>query len=231
MGLSLSWNCSTEIQVTYYRGNSSIVNDYLRVAWNDDIESFYNDFISANLVSAGDKSNFNMIFESLRALKMNGLKVRDQIGFPQEFLTPELNSPTIYRFNSVPLDTYSASGLVDHVRWSIANARLGYSKLTGHPHSHQIFGMTGMSSTAQRHLLNNLCSAWNTRYLEIGVWEGSTFVAALAGNEYNVKSSLGIDYWAWDDAEKMAAVTNPFSSDFNLELFKNTFGQSGDVNI
>jgi len=134
-----------------------------------------------------------------------------------------LNTATIYRFDNASSD---GSLLVDHVRRSVTNARLGYSKLTVHPHSKEILDMVGMSSVAQRHLLNNLCSAWNSRYLEIGVWEAATFIAALAGNERNIKSSLGIDWWAWDNDEQIAKSTNNFDTS---EILKYRFGPSGSA--
>lgn len=42
--------------------------------------------------------------------------------------------------------------------------------------------INGMSSDKVRHLLNNLCSRDNTRYLEVGSWRGSTLVSALFCN-------------------------------------------------
>ena len=47
----------------------------------------------------------------------------------------------------------------------------------------------GFSGTKTRHFLNNLVQGIGGRYLEIGVWAGSTFCSALNGskvNEYSV---------------------------------------------
>ena len=49
------------------------------------------------------------------------------------------------------------------------------------------------SSSKVRMFLNNLCNCPGTRYLEIGVWRGSTFVSALYGNEDNVDVAVAID--------------------------------------
>ena len=54
----------------------------------------------------------------------------------------------------------------------------------------------GMTSPKIRHLLNNLCAMPNTVYVEMGLYKGATFVAALAGNEDTVKTAYGIDNWS-----------------------------------
>jgi hypothetical protein len=43
--------------------------------------------------------------------------------------------------------------------------------------------MKGMSSKKVRNLLNKVVSYPNTKYLEVGVWNGSTFYSALYNNE------------------------------------------------
>jgi hypothetical protein len=61
----------------------------------------------------------------------------------------------------------------------------------------EILNYQGMSSEKNRHFLNNLCSISDhikTRYLEIGVWKGSTFIAANYLNS-NLES-LAIDNWS-----------------------------------
>lgn len=54
----------------------------------------------------------------------------------------------------------------------------------------------GMSSSKVRHLLNNLCTLPHARYLEIGTWKGSTFIAALANNQTTVEYAVGMDDWS-----------------------------------
>jgi hypothetical protein len=76
--------------------------------------------------------------------------------------------------------------LVDFVQDSIDKASMGISHA-----SSKALSLNGMSSEKVRHLLNNVCSGENTRYLEIGVWKGSTFYSALCGNKPEV--ALAID--------------------------------------
>lgn len=80
---------------------------------------------------------------------------------------------------------------VAHVKRSIENAEKGISKL-----SPEVLKIEGMSSPKVRHLLNNLCSMPGTNYLEVGLWKGSTWVAALFKNESIISSAIGIDNWS-----------------------------------
>jgi len=70
-----------------------------------------------------------------------------------------------------------AQALIEHVKKSIRNAYIGDSKL-----NNDILMLNGMSSSKVRHLLNNLCALPEASYLEIGVWQGSTFISALYQN-------------------------------------------------
>lgn len=74
----------------------------------------------------------------------------------------------------------------DFIDECVTNSRYEKSKLTD-----EILKLEGMSSNKVRHLLNNLCSAEGTRYLEVGCWKGSTLVSALYGN--NVDKAVAID--------------------------------------
>ena len=67
--------------------------------------------------------------------------------------------------------------------------------------------------------MNNLCSALNTRYLEVGVWRGSTLVSALAGNEHNMAAVTAIDLWGWDREE--TGLT-----EFSVERADEVFGDA-----
>jgi len=84
-----------------------------------------------------------------------------------------------------------AQMLINHVEESIAKADRKVSKI-----NNEILAIDGMSSPKVRHFLNNLCSLPGANYLEIGVWKGSTFVAALYGNTEILKSSIAIDNWS-----------------------------------
>ncbi len=92
-----------------------------------------------------------------------------------------------YVLNSIDLNYQDF--LIQHVKDSINNAELGISKI-----SSEILDLDGMSGNKVRHFLNNICSLPNGKYLEIGVWQGSTFVSALYNN--NLSEAIAIDNWS-----------------------------------
>jgi len=51
----------------------------------------------------------------------------------------------------------------------------------------------GMSGKMGRDLLNNICAVDDVRYLEVGMWQGSTLRAALWENKVK---AVGIDNWS-----------------------------------
>lgn len=86
------------------------------------------------------------------------------------------------------------SELVDRVTNSMEAAYRLESKI-----AEEVFEIQGWSSSRIRHFLNNLCSYPKTRYLEVGVWFGSTYISALYGN--NVDRATAIDNFSqhWDE--------------------------------
>ena len=72
------------------------------------------------------------------------------------------------------------------VRQCITNAEQYQSRLMP-----ECLDIVGESNPKVRHFLNNICSAQNTRYLEIGLWKGSTFCSALNNNPH--VAATGID--------------------------------------
>lgn len=106
---------------------------------------------------------------------------------------------------------YDASTLIDHVQKSITKAYNHDSKLT-----ESILNIQGMSTAKVRHFLNNLCSLPEARYLEIGVYQGSTFISALYQNK--LTDALAIDNWSEFGNNKAAFLTNT-----SLFLPKNSF--------
>ena len=56
-------------------------------------------------------------------------------------------------------------------------------------YSHKI---EGLSSDTVRHFLNNICSHEDVKYLEVGVYNGSTFCAAIQGNDI---TAYAADHW------------------------------------
>jgi len=77
--------------------------------------------------------------------------------------------------------------LVKQVNDAITSAEQHKSKL-----SDEILALPGMSSKKVRHFLNNICANPDQRYLEIGVWQGSTFISANYQNEHT-HPSIAID--------------------------------------
>lgn len=57
----------------------------------------------------------------------------------------------------------------------------------------QCLKIKGMSSNKVRHLLNNIVSKENSRYVEVGLNKGSTFISALSNNDPEI--AIGIDNW------------------------------------
>jgi hypothetical protein len=66
----------------------------------------------------------------------------------------------------------------DYVNKAVAKSILGIGDLP-----QEILNLTGMSSYANRLLLNHLCKS-RVNYLEIGSWKGSTFISALYKNTF-----------------------------------------------
>jgi hypothetical protein len=77
---------------------------------------------------------------------------------------------------------------IHHVQTSLINALSQKSNV-----ALDILKMEGMSGRLTRHLYNNLLSMDDARYLEIGVWLGSSTCAAMCGNRASV---VCIDNWS-----------------------------------
>lgn len=87
--------------------------------------------------------------------------------------------------------TQREQALIAHVQKSIELAEQKISKL-----SDTILEVSGLTSHQVKHLLNNLCSMPGNNYLEIGIWKGSTFTAAIYNNSDSIKHAVGIDNWS-----------------------------------
>jgi hypothetical protein len=61
----------------------------------------------------------------------------------------------------------------------------------------EVLALEGMNSSRVRHLYNNLGSI-GTKYLEIGVWRGASFISVCLGNDLKY---LAIDNWTEFNAE------------------------------
>ena len=145
--------------------------------------------------------HMSIMGERLELLQTQADETLQAVNF-SPYVTPTINSPTLFKFPEEGAGWSSAStqSLVAHVQMSVYNARRAISKLISPAHS-EVLKLDGMSTASGRHLLNNICSALNTRYLEVGVWRGSTLVSAVAGNEYNVAAVTAIDMWGWDQQD------------------------------
>lgn len=95
------------------------------------------------------------------------------------------------------------SELVDFVEQCIQAAERLESGL-----STAVLEMPGLSSPKVRHLLNNLCRRPGTRYLEVGVCKGSTFVSALFGNRDTIVAADAVDNFSQFDATRPAFEAN-----------------------
>jgi len=60
-------------------------------------------------------------------------------------------------------------------------------------------GIHGLSSIRVKCLINNLCTKVNTKYLEVGVYKGSTALAAMFENPKT--EVTGIEHYLYDDRE------------------------------
>ncbi len=78
---------------------------------------------------------------------------------------------------------------IAHIEQAFANAQQGISKC-----SQDLLHMDGMTGKKTRHLYNNLLNMPDARYLEIGVWLGSSTCSALYKN--NVTYAVAIDNWS-----------------------------------
>jgi hypothetical protein len=90
--------------------------------------------------------------------------------------------------------------IIAHVNTAINNTESYNSKLT-----EQILRIEGMSGRKNRHLLNNIICD-ESRYLEIGLYCGSTFISALYKNSPEI--AIGIDNWSYPGLQKQITLDN-----------------------
>jgi hypothetical protein len=93
------------------------------------------------------------------------------------------------------METYKAL-----IEKSFQNAEGKISKITD-----EIIRMDGMSGTKTRHFYNNLMSAEDARYLEIGTWKGSSVCSAMCNNKAKV---ICIDNWSEFGGPKSEFLVN-----------------------
>ena len=86
------------------------------------------------------------------------------------------------------------------IETSLSNAENNISNI-----SQEIIDLDGMSGTKTRHFYNNLLNTDDARYLEIGVWKGSSTCSAMYKNKANV---ICIDNWSEFGGPKDEFVNN-----------------------
>ena len=98
---------------------------------------------------------------------------------------------------------------IDRCLKSINDAEDNTSKFTGH-------GIEGFSSDKVRHLLNNLCSYDDTKYLEVGVYKGSTFCAAIQNNDV---TAYAADHWLDKDIKPIREDIEWSDEEPSIDIF------------
>lgn len=88
----------------------------------------------------------------------------------------------------------SSDKLVDILKQSIHLSELEQSKIPiDLATENNPLLLKGMSGKKTRHFLNNICSNEDIRYIEIGLWRGSTFCSAMYNNKI---TCMGVDNWS-----------------------------------
>ena len=102
--------------------------------------------------------------------------------FPKYLLENKDKFKNLIEGNDVPVSFESDHPyyLLQHMLYSMKNADFGSSKLD---EGYINFKINGLTSSKVRHLLNNLVSLYQSKYLEIGTYEGATFSSALYKNK------------------------------------------------
>jgi len=96
----------------------------------------------------------------------------------------------------------SSNDLVKHLKTSYEMAQRGKSKIND-----EILGLRGMTGKKTRHFYNNLLSIDGIRYLEVGVWKGSSVCSAMYGNKANIV--------CMDDFSEFEGPREEFLTNFN----------------
>lgn len=93
------------------------------------------------------------------------------------------------------------------IQTAFENAEKGISKITP-----ELIEMEGMTGTMTRHFYNNLLSYEDARYLEVGVWRGSSVCSAMCGNKAKV---VCIDNFIEFDGPPWGDIRKEFNNNFN----------------
>ncbi len=114
---------------------------------------------------------------------------------------------------------------VDRCLKSIDDAEDNTSNFTGH-------NIEGFSSDKVRHFLNNLCSYEDTKYLEVGVYKGSTFCAAIQNNDV---TAYAADHWLDKDIKPIREDIEWSDEEPSIDIFiknvKNNWTDNSNIAI
>lgn len=128
------------------------------------------------------------------------------LGSRFEFVTNNVLGPTELNTHLIVAELSTNNSVVDKVKEALSRALAGAGKL-----GQDILDIEGMSGHKYRLFINNLIeSLENPRYLEVGVWAGSTLCSAIYKNRVR---TTAIDNWS--------EFNGPFDKFFhNLARFK-----------
>ncbi len=103
---------------------------------------------------------------------------------------------------------------ISHVEQSFEKAFRNESKIND-----EIMELDGMTGTKTRHFYNNVLSMADARYLEIGVWAGSSSCAAMFGNK---AYCVFMDDWSGfgGPKDKFMENFNKFKGENNAEFIE-----------
>lgn len=90
----------------------------------------------------------------------------------------------------------SKNRFIEKVKESLSNAEQGKSKLTN-----EVLAVQGLTSNKVKHFVNNLVDMADTRYLEVGIFQGAILTAALQGN--NHITVVGVDNFKTPNIQPM----------------------------
>jgi hypothetical protein len=111
-----------------------------------------------------------------------------------------------------------AAGVTGWVRTAFERALAGEGKI-----SDAVLALPGMSGQTYRRFINNLIEIIpDPRYLEVGVWQGSTFCSAIFSNEV---TATAIDNWSQFDgpSDKFLEHLSKFKGKAKVDVLERDF--------
>ncbi len=139
-------------------------------------------------------------------MQRNIKKLRSFLGHYKELIkNTKLRKYLLHHYNHYDVSLLKKTDdTIKFIQQCITDATKEVSKLAL-PEGDPILDIHGMSSDKNRHLLNNICSLKNARYLEVGVWQGSTFISA---GYKNILNMVAIDNWSQFDGPSDNFIEN-----------------------